>query len=109
MDSKKKRRLRSRGWIVGTPDQLLGLTLEERRYVELKLALRASLRAERRTQGITQAELADLLGSSQSRVAKMEAGDPSVSIDLLLKALLRLGLSNQDIAGIIGATTAPGR
>src|SRR5581483_4278956 len=41
--------------------------------------------------GLSQAVVAKRLGSSQSRVAKMEAGDPSVSLDLLLRALLALG------------------
>jgi transcriptional regulator with XRE-family HTH domain len=55
---------------------------------------------------LTQAELARLLGSSQSRVAKMEAADPSVSIDLMVRSLLRMGASRREIASYIAA---PGR
>ncbi|MBD3220018.1 helix-turn-helix domain-containing protein [bacterium] len=102
MDSHRKRRLETRGWVVGNAEDLLGLSAEERRYVQLKLALRASLREERGKRGMTQAELAARLGSSQSRVAKMEAGDPTVSIDLLLRALLALGMTNAQIARVIG-------
>jgi hypothetical protein len=35
---------------------------------------------------------------TQSRVAKMEAADPSVSIDLLVKALLELGATRAQVA-----------
>jgi transcriptional regulator with XRE-family HTH domain len=41
--------------------------------------------------GLTQVALAKKIKSSQSRVAKMEAGDPSVSIDLLVRSLIALG------------------
>jgi len=101
MDSKKKRALESKGWAVGDTADFLNLSPEEARFIELKLALSASLKAERLKQGVTQTELAKLLGSSQSRVAKMEAGDPSVTVDLLLKALLTLGLSKRQVAKII--------
>jgi hypothetical protein len=101
MDSKKKKKLESKGWAVGSTSDFLELTPEEVRFIELKLALSASLKAERLKQGITQVELARLMGSSQSRVAKMEAGDPSVSVDLLLKALLLLGLTKKQLSRII--------
>jgi transcriptional regulator with XRE-family HTH domain len=51
---------------------------------------------------MTQVALAESLKSSQSRVAKMEAGDTTVSLDLLIKSLLALGASNRDLAAIIG-------
>lgn len=101
MDSKKLKNLKAKGWVVGDAKDFLGLTEEEARYIDLKLALRDSLKAERVKRGITQIELAKALGSSQSRVAKMEAGDPSVSIDLLLKALLCLGVTNKQLSKII--------
>jgi hypothetical protein len=31
----------------------------------------------------------------------MEAGDPSVSIDLMIRSLIELGVSNRDLARII--------
>ncbi len=101
MDSKKKKKLESKGWAVGSTRDFLELTPEEARFIELKLALSASLKAERLKQGITQVELAKLMGSSQSRVAKMEAGDPSVSVDLLLKTLLLLGLTKKQLSKTI--------
>jgi DNA-binding XRE family transcriptional regulator len=101
MDSKKKKKLEARGWIVGDTSDFLQLTAEEARYIELKLALSESLKAERLKQQVTQVELAKMIGSSQSRVAKMESGDPAVTVDLLLKALLTLGVTKKQLAKII--------
>jgi DNA-binding XRE family transcriptional regulator len=101
MDRKKRKKLEALGWTVGSADGFLDLTPEETRYIELKLALSTSLKAERVKQGITQVELAKMMGSSQSRVAKMEAGDPAVSVDLLLKALLSLGVTKKQLSKII--------
>ena len=101
MDSKKKKKLEAKGWSVGDANDFLDLSPEETRFIELKLALKDSLKAERLKQDITQVELAKMIGSSQSRVAKMEAGDPSVSVDLLLKALLTLGVTKKQLSKII--------
>ena len=101
MDSKKKKKLAVRGWVVGDTSDFLQLTAEEARYIELKLALSESLKAERLKQQVTQVELAKMIGSSQSRVAKMESGDPAVTVDLLLKALLTLGVTKKQLAKII--------
>ncbi len=101
METRKKKTLAARGWKVGSAAEFLGLTPEETRFIELKLALGTGLRAERIRQDITQMELARLLGTSQSRVAKMEAADPTVSVDLLLKALLALGMTRAQLARII--------
>jgi transcriptional regulator with XRE-family HTH domain len=86
---------------VGTAAGFLGLSPEESRFIELKLSLGASLKAERLRQDITQAELAKLLGTSQSRLAKMEAADPTVTVDLLLKALLAPGMTKKQLAKIV--------
>ncbi len=101
MDSKKKKKLEAKGWVVGDTSDFLQLTAEEARYIELKLALSESLKAERLKQQVTQVELAKMIGSSQSRVAKMESGDPAVTVDLLLKALLTLGVTKKQLAKII--------
>ena len=101
MDSKKKKKLEAKGWKTGDAADFFELSPEEARYIDLKLALRNSLKAERLKQDITQVELAKMIGSSQSRVAKIEAGDPSVSVDLLLKALLSLGVTKKQLSKII--------
>jgi transcriptional regulator with XRE-family HTH domain len=83
----------------------LGLSDEEAAYVELRLRLADSLRSRRTRRNLTQAAFAKLIQSSQSRVAKMEGGDPSVSLDLLIRSLLALGASSRDLARTI--STAP--
>ena len=103
MHEEKRRRLEARGWKVGSAREFLGLTDEEAAYIDMKLRLAASLRERRQHRGLSQAELARLLKSSQSRVAKMEAGDSSVSLDLLIRSLLALGMSNRDVSRIISA------
>ncbi len=102
MKKTKKKQLESAGWKFGSAGDFLGLTPEEEAFVALKLALAQSLKKRRQRKRLTQIELAKLLKSSQSRVAKMEAGDPSVSIDLLVKSLLELGASPKELAQIIG-------
>jgi len=91
MTTEKKRKLDKKGWQVGSVGDFLELSAEETAYVELKVRLAKELRHRRQKLGISQVEAARKLQSSQSRVAKMEAGDPSVSIDLLVRSLLALG------------------
>lgn len=93
MDKAKRKRLESAGWKVGTVREFLELSAEDEAYLELKLQLAKNLQKRRREQKLTQVDLARLLKSSQSRIAKMEAGDPTVSLDLLVRALLALGAS----------------
>jgi DNA-binding XRE family transcriptional regulator len=93
----KKKRLAKKGWKVGSADELLGLSPEESAYIELKLRLSEKLRQKRIRKKLTQGDLAQLISSSQSRVAKMEAGDPSVSVDLLVRSLLALGVSRKEL------------
>ena len=99
----KRRRLEVRGWQIGTTQEFLRLSAEEAAYVDLKARLAISLRERRRRRSLTQADLAKRLRSSQSRIAKMEAGDPSVSLDLLIRSLLILGASRRELSRIISA------
>ena len=101
MDERKRKRLEARGWKVGTAKEVLGLSDEEEAYIELRLKLAEGLKARRVDKGLTQIELAKVVQSSQSRIAKMEAGDPTVSLDLLVRSLLALGASNKELAKII--------
>lgn len=103
MRKAKAERLNRAGWKVGTVQEFLGLNEAEVTYVELRLRLSESLRKRRRQRRLSQTELAKLVHSSQSRVAKMEGGDPSVSLDLLIRSLLILGASNRDLARAISA------
>jgi len=101
MDKRKKEKLAKRGWRTGSVAEFLDLSAEESAYIEMKLALSEELRERRRRTKLTQAELAKAIESSQSRVAKMEAGDPTVSIDLLVKSLLALGVSKKELGRAI--------
>ena len=101
MDKRKKEALTKKGWKVGTVADFLELSVEESAYIEMKLALSDKLKERRLQKKLTQAQLAKEIDSSQSRVAKMEAGDPSVSIDLLLKSLLALGVSKKELGKTI--------
>jgi len=102
----KRRRLEAQGWRLGSAKDFLDLTDEEAEYIELHLSLAALLTERRKSLGYIQTELADLIGSSQSRVAKMEAGDPSVSVNLLIGALLALGLNRGQVGRAIGAAAS---
>jgi len=101
MDDAKRKRLEAKGWRFGTVKELLGLSDEESELIELKLKLAQSLRAKRLEKGLGQVKVAKLIHSSQSRVAKMEAGDASVSVDLLVRAHFALGASTPDLGRII--------
>jgi ribosome-binding protein aMBF1 (putative translation factor) len=101
MDPQKKARLEAAGWKVGSAEEFLGMTAEESAYVDLRLKLSDAVRDCRKKRGLTQLQLAELLRSSQSRVAKVEAADETVSLDLLVRTLLALGASDQDLARVI--------
>ncbi len=101
MDKAKRKRLEARGWRVGTASDFLGLSAEEATLVEMKVRLSQALRARREARGLSQVALAKRLRSSQSRVAKLEAADQTVSIDLLLRGLVALGATPRDIARVL--------
>ena len=101
MKTSRRKKLEAAGWKVGSTREFLELSNEEAAFVELKLTLSISLKKCRTNQGLSQTELAKRLRSSQSRVAKMEASDPAVSIDLLIRALLAAGAKKKDIAKAI--------
>ncbi len=101
MDKNKRMRLEAKGWKVGSVEEFLGLTAEEATYVELKLALSRQVRDYRRAKNLTQTEMARLMKSSQSRVAKIETGDASVSLDLLIRSLIALGATRRELGRMI--------
>lgn len=109
MDTNKRKRLEAAGWKVGSAKEFLNLSDEEETLVELRVALGSSLKHQRTKKRLSQTDLAKQLRSSQSRVAKMEAGDPSVTLDLQIRALLSLGATRKDVARAVasGETRAP--
>jgi len=103
MKTEKKKKLEAAGWSVGDSREFLALSPDEAAFVEIKLALARRLRALREQRHWTQAELAKQVGSSQSRVAKMEAADPTVSVDLLVRSLLAAGANRRELGRVVGS------
>ena len=101
MKSSNREKLEKAGWKIGSTDEFLYLSPEESAFIEMKLALCDSVKSMRTKKRLSQTEFAKLISSSQSRVAKIEAGDPSVSFDLVMKSLLSLGATKKDVAKLI--------
>ncbi len=101
MDKNKMELLKAKGWKVGSTEEFLDLSEEELAYIELKISLSRLTKELRVKRQLTQQQTADLISSSQSRVAKIEAGDPSVSVDLQIRSLLALGASKEELAAAI--------
>jgi predicted XRE-type DNA-binding protein len=101
METTKRQKLEAAGWKVGSVAEFLNLSPEEEAIIEIRLPLSKSLKQWRKQKELSQQKLAENINSSQSRVAKMEASDPSFSIDLLIKSLLALGATREDIATAI--------
>ena len=103
MKKAKRARLERAGWKVGTTREFLGLSAEEMHFLDLKLTLARALRQKRERAGLSQTALAKLIESSQSRVAKIEAGDRSVTLDLIVRSLLAMGASPRELGRIISS------
>ena len=101
MKESKRKRLEAAGWTVGSADELLDLSPVESLIVDLRLALGQALKERRAKLHISQTTLAGLIQSSQSRVAKMEAADPKVSFELLLRGFFATGGTRRDVASVL--------
>ncbi len=106
MKASKQKKLQAAGWKVGSAAEFLELTDAEAMLVNMKLALATHLKTLRQQSKVTQLELAKRIGSSQSRVAKMEIADKSVSLELLVRALATLGATTSEIGKTIGTRVA---
>ena len=102
MDQAKRKRLEAKGWRFGSAADFLELSYEEAIYIELRLRLSDALKARRLAARLSQKAFAAEVGSSQSRVAKMESNDPSVSLDLLIRSLISMGVSLSELGRIMG-------
>jgi DNA-binding XRE family transcriptional regulator len=103
MEKSKKQKLEAAGWKIGSAADFLDLSPDENSIIELRLALSDALKKQRLASNLTQESFAKLVGSSQSRIAKMEAGDQSVSLDLLIRSLFALGINLHDFTEILAA------
>jgi ribosome-binding protein aMBF1 (putative translation factor) len=100
----KRKKLEAKGWRLASAEDFLGLTEEEIAIVEMKLALADAVKTQRQKSQLSQNDLAARMKSSQSRVAKIEAGDPTVSFDLLVRAVLSAGASKKDVARALASS-----
>ncbi len=107
MDTATRKRLEAAGWRTGTVAELLGLTPSENAFIEMKLALARAVRTLRERQQLSQSEAAERLGSSQSRLSKIEAAEASVSLDLLVRSALELGATRGDVAQVLRGKPVP--
>ena len=89
------------GWVEGSVKDFLDLSEADVEYIELRRTLSRLLKNKRQKLHLTQVAAAARLQTSQSRLAKMEKADATVSADLLLQSLFRLGLKRKDLAGAI--------
>ena len=101
MHASKRKKLEAAGYQVGDAADFLGLSPEEAALIDMKVKLSNQLVELRKKGGISQTALANMIGSSQSRVAKMEACDPSVSMDLMFKSAFALGADQTRIGNFI--------
>lgn len=98
MDESKRQRLEAAGWKVGDTSEFLQLSPEESTFIELKLSLTRRLRELRLQNNLTQKKLAEKIESNELNIIQIESGDPSASLDLMVRAMLFLGATKQDIA-----------
>ena len=101
MEKNKRDKLKEKGYRIGSAADFLKLTPEEEAYIDIRLDISNMVKAQRAKKGWTQEQLARSIGSSQSRIAKLEAGDPGISMDLMIKAVLRLGTSKKQIGKLL--------
>ena len=91
------KRRKGKHWVETGVEELLGLSPEDLVIVEFRAALAVALQKARARKKLTQEEVAELIGTSQAQVSKMEAGQSSITIDRMIKALAALGLSRPAI------------
>jgi len=107
MDKKIQKQLEDKGFRVGSAADFLELTPEEEAYIDIRLDFSSLVKSQRAKRGWTQEQLARAIDSSQSRIAKLEGGDPGISLDLMIKSLLRLGTSKEQIGKLLVGELEP--
>lgn len=91
MDDAKRKRLEGKGWHTGTAAEFLGLSPEEDSLIALEVDASRFIRERRKALGLTQADVASRIGSTQSRIAKLEKVEKGASLDLYIRAVFALG------------------
>ncbi len=103
MNKEKRKKLEAKGWKVTSVSEFLELTPDEEKVIELRIALSEVLKKQRLASNLTQENFAKMLGTSQSRIAKMEAGDKSVTLDLLIRSIFKTGVNIRELSELIVA------
>ncbi|MEH6583569.1 MAG: helix-turn-helix transcriptional regulator [Halioglobus sp.] len=101
MKAARRKQLERHGWIMGSSSDFLGLSQQDAAYIEMKIALSHKLKSQRLRKKLSQREAASLLNCCQSRIARMESGDPGTSIDQLIRSLMALGVPPKLLARTI--------
>lgn len=92
MDKKKRAKLEAKGIrVTDSPAEVLGISPGRMILIDLRLNLGAEVRRLREASALTQAQLAELVGTKQPAIARMEHGNPSVALDRFIVALSALG------------------
>lgn len=91
MEINKREALEKAGWTFGDAAEFLGLSNEDREILEFRLKVSREPRRLREGSLLTQRQLANRIGSSQSRVAKIESASQEVSLDLMLRGFFAVG------------------
>ena len=108
MDTKKREALEAAGWKIGSAAEFLGLTEEEQQIIEFRLMVGRGVRRLRESNHLTQQDLADRIGTSQSRIAKIEASSNEVSLDLMLRGYFSAGGRLSDLIPLRAAPNLSG-
>jgi predicted XRE-type DNA-binding protein len=95
MHARRAKKLKEKGGRVATAQKFLGLSDLDMAVVELRVALATALQQRRKQAKLTQVQLAKTIQSGQSRVAKMEGGDPQAGLESLVRALRATGTTVQ--------------
>jgi DNA-binding transcriptional regulator YiaG len=103
MNKEKRKKLEAKGWKVTSVAEFLELTPDEEKVIELRLTLSEVLKKQRLASNLTQESFAKMLGTSQSRIAKMESGDKSVTLDLLIRSIFKTGVNIRELSEMIAA------
>ncbi len=101
MDKVRKKKLEEKGWKFGGPQDLLGLSDAEMRFIDARINVRRALAPLRKRAGLTQAQVAKMMESSQSRISKLEGGDPDASLDLMIRAFFTCGGTPRELGRVI--------
>lgn len=101
MTPEKATALKEKGWHIGSTDEFLRLNKAESEYIELKMTLGKALARQRKQRHLTQKDFAKLMKTSQSRIARMEKGHPSVSLDIMVRFLLAMDISKSSIGKLM--------